>query len=470
LFYDFGTYGGKLYAVVKADHEDAGQAIDFTDPKKNDLRPLLSMTHQEANGTPIKPYDMNTVMDTLRGYAISNQLEAKPKVAGQAPQGQAGSSDPGGRYVPDDGDADRLVGLELLDAVSAHLQRHVIFMTADDADYLALWALHTHVGLKLGTTPRLCLNSPMPGAGKTTCLDHLKRLCFAPMLAANATPAAIAAATADGPVTILLDEVDRMLRPDSAVAPDLLSTINSGYRVGSSKTIRVPDGNGGWVNREMPSFGYVAMAGNSPKLPDDTLSRSYEVMLYPDEAGRAEDSVWEDQEFTEKVDRLGKWLHLWADEISIPTRNEVKLPDGCNGRFREKWLPLVRLATAAGGRWVDLVYNLTEDDIDSVRRDREDGLMDSRPHILLVKDILALWPENQEFWSTQSMVPTLKLNEPDRWGSSGSFPTGLTDVRVARMLKGFKIRPVRENSDKNSKRGYRRSDFDRARGLVGNAA
>jgi len=186
------------------------------------------------------------------------------------------------------------VGAALLDDVTKWFGRFIAVTNPDDLYLFGLWPVHTYLVNELYTTPRLLIDSIMPSSGKTTVLDHLHRLCYGAVQAANLTsPALIPRLLEDRKqVTILLDEADRNLRPDRPGVEDLIGILNSGYRSGATRPVLVQRGNG-WEAREMPTFAPVAMAGNSPHLPLDTLTRSIRVLLMPDFEGTVEDSDWE---------------------------------------------------------------------------------------------------------------------------------------------------------------------------------
>ena len=93
--------------------------------------------------------------------------------------------------------------------------------------------------------------------------------------------------------TILLDEVDRSLRGDKPGVEDLIAVLNSGYRSGATRPVLVPTKGGGWEAKEMPTFAPVAMAGNSPNLPHDTVSRELRILMMPDLFDAIEESDWE---------------------------------------------------------------------------------------------------------------------------------------------------------------------------------
>src|SRR6478672_3200758 len=242
-----------------------------------------------------------------------------------------------------------------------------------------LWTVSTHLAEELYTTPRLFLDSTMPGSGKTTGLDHLYRLAWNPVHSATlSSPALIPRLLENGVRTILLDEVDRSLRPDKPGVADLIGILNSGYRRGATRPVLVPTKGGGWAVEEMPTFAPVAMAGNSPNLPDDTRSRSIRILLMPDLDGTVEDSDWELIEDDAAELRTG--IEAFADGVRERVKGMVvDLPTGCIGRSKEKWRPLKRVAVSAGGRWPALVDQLIVRSLTEDAHERDAGLRNLPP-------------------------------------------------------------------------------------------
>ena len=111
--------------------------------------------------------------------------------------------------------------------VRAWLTRFVCTVDESDLDLLTLWAAHTHLCVKTFTTPRLVLDSPVPGSGKTTVLEHLYRLCLHPVqMASLSSPALLTRMLAAGMRTVLIDEADRSLNPDKEGVNELLAVLN----------------------------------------------------------------------------------------------------------------------------------------------------------------------------------------------------------------------------------------------------
>ena len=164
-------------------------------------------------------------------------------------------------------------GAAVLDRVEAWYRRFIRVTFDHDYHLLALWTVHTHLVEECYTTPRLQLDSLVEGAGKTTVLDHLKRLGHDPIqIASLSSSALLPRLLHKGMHTILLDEVHRTLRPDTPGVGDLLAIINTGYRRGATRPVNVPVKGGGWEAVDMPTFAPVAMAGNDPNLENDTRS------------------------------------------------------------------------------------------------------------------------------------------------------------------------------------------------------
>lgn len=353
-----------------------------------------------------------------------------------------------------------------LDAVAAWLSTYVKLAQPDDLHTLTLWAVHTHLTRETWSTPRLLLDSPAPGSGKTTVLDHLNRLCFQPVQAASlSSPSLLARLLAKAPRTILIDEADRTLHPKADGVGELLAVLNSGYRYGASRPVLVPDKENGWSPVEMSTYGPVAMAGNAPNLPEDTRSRCIRVLLLPDLEGTVKDSDWQDIE--PAALELHDEIAAWADDV----RDEVaalrpQYPEGLTGRNRERWSPLYKVALAAGGHWPARCEQLILNDLEEQDMDREAGLERTPRHLALLKHIAEVWPEHSAFLPTSTLLELVKDHSPMMWGPGHEYGA-LTSQGMGRMLvKHFSIRSGRETGG-SRRRGYGRSAFVPAWGAFG---
>ncbi len=325
-------------------------------------------------------------------------------------------------------------GAQVLDAVSDWFSRFIRVTEDDDLRLLALWAAHTHLCRELYTTPRLQIDSTMPGSGKTTVLDHLNRLCLWPLQAATLSSSALLPRLLESGIrTILLDEVDRTLRADKPGVEDMLAVVNSGYRWGAVRPVLVPTKGGGWDTSDQSTFAPVAMAGNAPNLPADTMSRSIRILLMPDMDGSVEDSDWEiiETDATRLRDRIAAWAQSVRDAVK---GLHVDLPKGCIGRSKEKWRPLKRVAVMAGGDWPAMVDKLIEKSLAEDAAEHEAGLKKQPPGVILLADLRAVWPGNDAFVPTKDLVSKLVALNPDYWGAASPYGKQLTEARLGKIL------------------------------------
>ncbi len=350
-------------------------------------------------------------------------------------------------------------GAQLLDAISDWFSRFVAFTDQDDALLLALWTVHTFLATELYTTPRLQIDSTIFGSGKTTLLDHLAHLCLNPIQAATLTsPALIPRLLQQGPATVLLDEVDRSLAPDRPGVGELLGVLNSGYRVGATRPVLVPEKGGGWKVELMPTFAPVAMAGNSPHLPDDTRSRNLRILLMPDLDGSIEDSDWE--LITPDALALRDLIAAWADTVKDTVKGMVvELPVSCIGRAKEKWRPMKRIAVLAGGDWPQIADKLIGKGLAEDAAEREAGLKAVPPGIVLLKDLHKTWPDGEAFMATRELVARLVAENPDYWGATSNYGKQLTETRFGKLLaQAAKLTSRR--LDRDSPRGFLRVQLE----------
>lgn len=346
----------------------------------------------------------------------------------------------------------------VLTDVRAWLSRFVCVMDDLDLDLLTLWAAHTHLAFETYTTPRLVLDSSMPGSGKTTVLEHLSRLCLSPVQAASlSSPALLTRMLNKSMRTILIDEVDRSLDPKKPGVEDLIAVLNSGYKRGATRPVLVPGKGGEWEVSEMSTFSPVAMAGNAPNLPDDTRSRCIRVLLMPDLEGRVESSDWE--EIEEEAQDLGRRMTEAAEEAREFVRTvRPDLPDGCIGRIKERWNPIKRVATAASPHWAAIADELIRRDIAEAEMDKEDGINHLPPAVVLLKDIRDVWGQSEAFTPSTHLIDQLIQHNPGMWGPASNYGKELTVQRLGRMLvTSFKLHSARQGS---SRRGYFRSNLE----------
>lgn len=354
----------------------------------------------------------------------------------------------------------------VLDELFAWLRRYVRTSSDHDLWLLTLWIAHTHLIGQCRTTPRLLITSPLPGAGKTTTLEHVQALARRPALASNALSASALANLAREQRTILIDEADKHIGSGSEAQRAALGIVNAGYKSSGTYAVNVADDREptGWRVAEVAVFGPLAMAGISPDLPPDTLSRCVTVWLLPDVGETVHESDWELIECD--AEDLRARLSSWGDRVELATGET--LPGGISGRLREVWRPLKRVAVAAGGNWPARCDELARRHLAEISAQRDSGLIAERPHIVVSRDLFGVWhladPDNSGFAATSDLLTLLHQHAPTTWGlGQGLGRTPLNAKRLAAMLaKHFGIHPTRRRvgDDSDQRRGYLWADLE----------
>jgi hypothetical protein len=331
--------------------------------------------------------------------------------------------------------------------------------TADpnDQDLLALWIFHTYLCEETYTTPRLLIDSPFPGSGKTTLLEHLNKLCFRPVPMASVSSASLLVRLLkDGVRTLLIDEADRSLDPRDPKTKDLIAILNSGYKRGATRPVNTPQKGGGWDQVEMSTYAPVAMAGNNPKLPDDTRTRCITIRLLPAREEQIEPSDWEylDEDAEALADKIAAITETHREQVK---QTRAELPDGTINRLAERWRPLKRIASVAGGEWPNKVDALILKDIEAERVLAENGDAQVSTNVHLARDLKVIFDGTPDRLPTSQIVKVLIALNPEQWSSQSYYGKDLTAQRLGRLLvSGYGINSLRLNENT---RGYSPTQF-----------
>ncbi|TXS56085.1 DUF3631 domain-containing protein [Streptomyces sp. t39] len=335
-------------------------------------------------------------------------------------------------------------GAALLAEVEAFHRRFNVFPTEAAYVAVALWDAHAHLLDAFDSTPRIAFLSPEPGSGKSRALEIVETLVPQPMVAVNASPAALfrAVSGADGRPTILFDEIDTVFGPKAGENEELRGFLNAGHRRSGVTYRCVGDGSNQTV-QPFPSYCAVAMAGLG-SLPDTILTRSVIIRMRrraPNETVQPYRQRLHEKEGHALRDRLARWADQVREKI---TGAWPDMPEGVTDRPADVWEPLLAVADAAGGTWpararaacVELVTAATEDDESSLGIRL---LTDLRDNVFCGIDRMP----------TAAILECLLAMDDAPWVDMGGKP--LTSRGLARMLGGYvtgankpiKPRPIR---------------------------
>src|SRR5690606_24088979 len=244
-------------------------------------------------------------------------------------------------------------GASVLDAVREFVARYNAFPSEHCAPMLALWYAHTHAADHFYVTPRLILDSAEPGSGKTRVLEVAQFLVRAPEMTISATTAALFRMVADGPVTILFDEVDAIFNPkNGGNNEDLRAMLNAGYKRSATIARCVGDARAMKVER-FPVYAPAALAGIAGHMPATITTRAITVHMKRRRADEHVAEFWEEdveREARPLRERLATWMATAGERVGAarPT-----MPPNVRDRSAEIWRPLIAIADEAGDHWPD---------------------------------------------------------------------------------------------------------------------
>jgi hypothetical protein len=297
---------------------------------------------------------------------------------------------------------------------------------------LALWGAHTWVFDLFPVSPYLFVNSPAPRCGKTRVLEVLERVVARPWRVVEPTEAVLFRKIERDRPTVLLDEVDTYFQGPNERTAAVRSLLNAG----NARGVTVPRCEGkNYKLREFSIFCPKAFAGIGKALPDTVLDRAIVITLQratPDEQTR--------------IDRVD--LERWSadpatrERLGVP----VDVPPELDARARQCWRPLLAIAREAGmleeARRAAVVLSGGRD------RDTENR----RIRVLL--SLREIFDEEGAVWlPTSSILKRLREREEEGWEDLNAY-------RLARLLKGFGVKPEQRRVLNQVLRGYSRSALE----------
>jgi hypothetical protein len=364
----------------------------------------------------------------------------------------------------------------LLDELSDTIGSYVV-LTQSQRDAVALWATFTHAHDLRDFAPLLIAKSVVKRSGKSRLVEVFERLAPRPLYVAGLTAAFIERAIEDHRCTLLIDEADRLRKGDQATAERIDAQLNRSFkRQGAKVGKNVPLASGGYVPRLFSTWAPTLIAGIGDQA-DTAEDRAVIIIL-------------KRKLTTEKVKQLRardgadlavlgrKIARFVADNENFLRTHEPEPLAVANDRAKDVWEPLLTIAAAAGGSWPQRAREAAKT---LAEIGEEDDLK-----ILLLGDIRAIFfdafppdhhqhseiPEDDEAqrngWygprvTSKGLVEELLKLEERPYGALGKAQKPLTTNGLARMFKGFGVRPgtIRFGSGKTAK-GYYLRTFDDA--------
>lgn len=328
-------------------------------------------------------------------------------------------------------------------ATETIVRRFCVMQSQHQYVAIVLYSAYTHAADAFDFAPRLVVTSAEKRSGKSRTLEIITKLSANPMVAANATTAALFRSL-ETPKTVILDEADTIFgtKIKAEQNEDLRGLINAGFQRGTPVWRTVGP------NHEPTMFSVfspVVMAAIG-KLPDTITDRAVNLRLRRRKATEKVEqyrSRINDPELVKAHDALAKAIIPKADELGslIP---ENPLVD----RAADLWEPLLAIAEVAGGKWPERAQAAALYLTESAGEDDEQS-----ETLELLEDCESIWRwQKSDFMKSADLASKLMAMQDSRWSD------GLTGRRLAILLMPYGIRPA----SNGSARGYHRAHFDDA--------
>jgi putative DNA primase/helicase len=340
----------------------------------------------------------------------------------------------------------RVDGAELLDLIVREIRRYLA-LREGEAEVLGLWAAFTHADDLFSVSPRLWLQSPEPGCGKTTTMNVLYHLVADPLFTVDITAAALSREIDARMPTLLIDEADALLG-----SAELVRILNGGHERNLASVVRAV----GQGTRKFSTFAPAAVA-TIKSLPPPLASRAISVRLRrrrPDEEVKPLN-----QQGMKKLRQLSQQAARWVldnKERLSKAELEPDIPTSLQSRAADNWRPLLAIADVAGGSWPKRARQVAQ------LLAGTGGFARQSTGVMLLSDIRSsILTENADQIFAGDLAAQLAALEGRPWGDwKGRGP--ITSNEVATLLAPYDIEPSKVRRGTAVRSGYLAAQFREA--------
>lgn len=343
-------------------------------------------------------------------------------------------------------------GAMLLQTLLEIMVKYLV-LPAHAAVAIALWIMRAHCDDAFDISPRLAILSPVKRCGKTTLLEIMAKLLPRPLTTSNVTASVIFRVIEKHHPSLLIDEADSFMRENE----ELRGIVNSGHRRDSATVLRnVGD------DHEPRSFStwapmVIAAIGT---LPDTIEDRSIVVPMRRKQPGEKVQGIRWNSRHGETVkvqlQTVVRALARWSFDHTRTLKDiDPAIPNGLHDRAADNWSPLLTIASAIGGVWVEQA--------NAAAVALSTGETKTEPRgVELLRDLSELFKADaRERFLSQGLCEALALLEERPWGD---FRRGkpISSAQLARLLREFGIQSQSIRTEAGVQRGYYREAFDDA--------
>lgn len=326
----------------------------------------------------------------------------------------------------------------------AQLARRFVVLPEGGPETLALWVAFTYTLDACDTAPQLVLTSPVKQCGKTKCLELATALVRRALPASNLTAAAAYRVIEKYVPTMIVDEADTFLLEN----PELRGVMNSGHTRATAFVLRCvgddaePRRFSTWCARA------IALIGALPATMED---RSITLSMRRRMAGERIERMRHGRLYRD-LESVRRRVARWAQDARPALEQaDPVMPESLDDRQEDNWRPLLAIADLAGGAWPNLARTAARA-LAGVRAE------DSTLALQLLTDVAEVWPESEEKIPSAALVARLVALADRPWGECNRGKP-LTPNALARLLRGFGVKPKNIRIGSEITKGYERGDL-----------
>jgi putative DNA primase/helicase len=345
---------------------------------------------------------------------------------------------------------------QVLDEIIKILEKYIV-LPEYAAEIMAVYILQTYLMDLAMYAPMLIITSPEKRCGKTTLLNILEELVFNPRQFSNITPAAMFRLIEKEAPTLLIDEVDTLLKQKSEMAETLRGIVNAGHRKGRSSTVIRAIKDNSDEYKEYNVFCPKILSGIG-KVYETWIDRGISIKLRRKTSSDYTVSRFRQTTAQESLDQLRSRIEHVTEQlrISIDPNTDTKFPeDYLHDRACDNFELMFQICDFIGGGWET---KIREAAIAVTNNEEEDSI-----GVELLKDIFQIFVEEQNPKSifTETLLERLNGLEDRPWATYNNTRP-LTARNLSRLLKPYDITPVTISIGNEKKKGYKAEHFQDA--------
>jgi Protein of unknown function (DUF3631)/Domain of unknown function (DUF3854) len=317
---------------------------------------------------------------------------------------------------------------------------------------LAIWTLHTHVFQSFDYTPYLTITSPTKRCAKSNLCAALGVLVARPWKTQSVSVAALARKIEKERCTMLLDEADQAFKGPAEYTSALQGALNSGFEQGGVYSRCVGEGTS-MESKDFSTFCPKVIAGIK-RLPDTVMDRS--IPLRIQRKGKEQVERFRSRMYKPGGAVIKKQVEIWAEGVRTEIGfHQPRVIEELNDRAWDVCEPLMAIAERIGQGWGERLR------VALLAVFGSESAEDDDIGIQLLRDIKDVIQEDEVKIPSKDIVARLNALETSPWSDWG-HGKGLSANALARMLKGFDIKPRGTRVGDKTPKGYLREEFEAA--------